>query len=399
MKDPLISVVVPAYNYGRFLRDCIGGLLAQTYPNWELLVVDNGSTDDTAEVLASYTDPRIRKFHIKVNNGPVQAWKLGYQESRGEFFALLSADDMFLPDKLQRQVDFLRENPGIGAVGTYIQEINDEGVVCNENSWIVPYINQPIDFADLRHWRWRHYLCIPTALYSKELCEKAGAIPSDGLSSICDWDFHIRLLGVGTKMAVIPEVLTSYRWHGSNTSQKRGDAILQWTYSHAKNYVPVIRKIAPEPRREIRDCLLTLYLDPGRNYFFEDVPRHQLCAMTEALLDPEGGLEHFADYAEFRRYAENWAVDSDNRAALAAVVDAMLDLRARLLNSEPSIVPYSHTTHFPLEGAFLRVHAEASAARVAVVPESGVWALGYALKMFRRRIRSMLKGFTGGFPT
>jgi len=171
MKDPLISVVVPAYNYGRFLRDCIGGLLAQTYPNWELLVVDNGSTDDTAEVLASYTDPRIRKFHIKVNNGPVQAWKLGYQESRGEYFALLSADDMFLPDKLQRQVEFLRENPGIGAVGTYIQEINDEGVVCNENSWIVPYINQPIDFADLRHWRWRHHLCIPSALYSTELCE------------------------------------------------------------------------------------------------------------------------------------------------------------------------------------------------------------------------------------
>ena len=104
MKDPLISIVVPAYNYARFLDDCIGGLLSQTYQNWELLVVDNGSTDETPEVLARYTDPRIRKFRIDENRGPVQAWKLGYEESSGDYFAILPADDMFLPEKLQRQV-------------------------------------------------------------------------------------------------------------------------------------------------------------------------------------------------------------------------------------------------------------------------------------------------------
>ncbi len=421
MKDPLISVVVPAYNYARFLRECIGGLLNQTYQNWEMIVVDNGSTDETSEVLASYTDPRIRKFCIEENHGPVPAWKLGYEESQGDYFAILPADDVFLPDKLHKQVEFLRANPGVGAVGTYIQEINDDGFVCNDGSWIVPYINQPIDFDDLKNWRWRHYLCIPTAIYSREICEQAGAVPSEGMTNICDWDFHIRLLGIGTKMAVIPEVLTSYRWHGDNTSKKRGDAFLQWTFSHAKNYVPIIRKISPDPRREIQDCLLSIHLDPARSYFFDDVPQHQLCAMTEALLDPEGGLEAFPDYAAFRHYAENWTVDSDNRAALAAVVDALIGLRARLLNWSLESVPYNPAKHyFPLEGALFRLQSELSAAQASAqsfialqgessaaqasaqsfaAPESCVWALGHALKMFRRRIRTTLRGLIHGSST
>ena len=392
MKDPLISIVVPAYNYARFLGDCIGGVLSQTYQNWELLVVDNGSTDETPEVLARFTDPRIRKFRIEENRGSVQAWKLGYEESRGDYFAILPADDMFLPEKLQRQVECLRANPGVGAVGTYIQEINDDGTVCNEGSWIVPYINQHIDFDDLKNWRWRHYLCIPTAIYSRELCDKAGAVPSDGMTNICDWDFHIRLLGIGTKMAVIPEVLTSYRWHGSNTSKKRGDAFLQWTFSHAKNYVPIIRRIAPDPRKEIQECVYSLYLSPAENYFVENVPRNQLCAMLEALLDPEGGLDTFPDYETFRHYAETWTVDSDNRAALAAVVEVLTSLRERLLASTvPPARPDSRQV-FPLE---LR-SSELERVAEMVPPDSCKWALMHAARMLGRKVRRVIRAAAGG---
>jgi hypothetical protein len=320
---------------------------------------------------------------------------LGYNESRGDYFAILPADDLFLPEKLQRQVEFLHDNPAIGAVGTYIQEINDEGSVCNEGSWIVPYINQLIDFKDLKNWRWRHYLCIPTAIYSRKLCEQAGAIPSDGMTNICDWDFHIRLLGVGTKMAVIPEVLTSYRWHGENTSKKRGDAFLQWTFSHVRNYVPILRKIAPDPRQEIQDCLRALYLDPASNYFVEDVPRHQLCAMLEALLDPEGGLQVFDDYSAFRRYAETWSVDSENRAALAALVDSLLELRSHLLAWHPQVGPdHLGKRYFPIQGSIISLQAELAAARAQLetLQEGSVMSfLRYALWIFRRRLRTSIR--------
>ena len=102
MYRPLISIVVPAYNYARFLNACIDSVLAQTYTHWELLVIDNGSTDNTAEILAQYADPRIKKLHIEVNEGPVKAWAMGYRLAQGEYFGLLPADDMFTPTKLER---------------------------------------------------------------------------------------------------------------------------------------------------------------------------------------------------------------------------------------------------------------------------------------------------------
>jgi glycosyltransferase involved in cell wall biosynthesis len=392
MKDPLISIVVPAYNYGRYLDDCIGGLLSQTYSNWELVVVDNGSTDDTPWVLTRYSDPRIRKFRIEQNRGPVEAWKLGYRESRGDYFAILPADDMFLPEKLQRQVDFLRDHPDVGAVGTYIQQIDDQRVVCNEGSWIVPYINQPIDFADPKNWRWKHYLCIPTALYSMDLIRKAGAIPSDGLSNMCDWDFHIRLLGAGTRMTVIPEVLTSYRWHGSNTSLNQGRTFLQWTYSHAKNYVPILRKISPDPSAEIRACIEALCLATEQNYVDhpEDTPEPLLCVIMEVLLDPSANLGSFEDYEQFERFAKAWAVDSENRVAQASVVGSLRELRHRLLfplETAEGMPPRGGL--FPLEAALLEARSELGRTGdpvedLTVAHDSLRWAIVHVVKTARR---------------
>ncbi len=399
MKDPLISVVVPAYNYGRYLDDCIGSLLSQTYRNWELLIVDNGSTDDTPRVLARHTDPRIRKFRIEKNRGPVEAWKLGYGESRGDYFAILPADDMFLPEKLRRQVEFLRAHPDIGAVGTYIQQIDDHGVVRNEDSWIVPHINQPVDFADPGNWRWKHHLCIPTALYSMDLVRQAGAVPSDGLSNMCDWDFHVRLLGVGTRMTVMPEVLTSYRWHGSNTSLRQGDTFLQWTYSHARNYVPILRRISADPSAEIRACIEALCLAPEENYVDhpEDTPEPRLCAIMEALLDPGSSLESFDDYGQFERHARAWKADTEKRAALAAVAGSIRELRHRLLVPlETEAGMPSRGGIFPLEAALLEARsAHGEVQDLPVAHDSLRWAIGHcrrtAWRATVRQARRVLK--------
>ncbi len=387
--DPLISIIVPAYNYGRFLGACIEGVLAQTYPHWELLVIDNGSTDNTAEVIAHYDDPRIRPFRIENNSGPVEAWVLGYNECRGDFFAILPADDLFKPGKLEAQVQYLRDHPGIHAVGTYIEVIDDDGTPVVGPHFMADHINMEVDFSNLENWRWKHHFCIPTALYSKELSERAGAVPSDGLTNICDWDFHIRLLGEGARMAVIPEALTCYRWHGDNTSKKRGDAFLQWTYSHAKNYVPVIRRIAPDPRQEIRDCLLALYLGNARNYFVEDIPFNQVCAMLEVLLQPEGAIEQFPDYGAFRRFAESWKADSDNRAALSALAEALLCLRERLLSPVRSPAPVEQAGSFPLETQSmylsLAVDNLAERLREAVAPPPG----SEGVDLFALELRSL----------
>lgn len=358
--DPLISIVVPAYNYARFLGTCIDGVLAQTYKNWELIVVDNGSTDNTQEVIARYNDPRIRPFRILQNTGPVEAWALGYKECSGDYFAILPADDVFMPTKLERQVRYLRENPDFNAVGTYIKEIDDNGRTPAESTWIVGYINQFIDFTNPENWRWKHYFCIPTAIYSKELCDRANAVPCDGLNNVCDWDFHVKLIGAGAKFGVIPEPLTCYRWHRSNTSHKRGDANSQWVYSHLKSYIPTLRKNAAEKFSEIQSCFSVNYASTHECYFVDGVPQSRRCANLEALLDPEGGLQEFSSFQQFMDYSNTWAVDSENRAAMAALDASIMDLRSRLLSKELIYANDSKKNLFPLEWRVIELQAQIS---------------------------------------
>lgn len=351
MTSPLISIIIPAYNYARFLGTCIDSVLAQTYENWELIVIDNGSTDNTAEVLDRFTDSRIRKFRIEVNEGPVKAWAMGYSLSRGDFFALLPADDAFTPNKLQRQVDFLRTSPPNTCVGTFIEVIDDEGCP-DTGDGMLDWINRPVDYTDLKEWRWKHHFCIPTALYPKPLCEAAGGVPLDGLTNICDWDFHVRLLGAGASFSVIPEKLTLYRWHSSNTSKQRSATHNQWIYSHTHSLLPAIERAAPgQLHAEVAGCIETLFLAPRANYFLEDVPDKWRCAHLESLLDPAAARDRFKSYGEFRAYADAWEVNSVNRAAIAAIDRSLMKLREKLIYQKKtsSISAASVAARFPNE--------------------------------------------------
>ena len=104
LSNPLVSIVIPVFNGSNFLRDAIDSALAQTYPNFEILVVNDGSSDNgkTEEVALSYGD-RIRYFH-QPNRGVSAALNTGIREMKGEYFAWLSHDDVFLPRKLELQV-------------------------------------------------------------------------------------------------------------------------------------------------------------------------------------------------------------------------------------------------------------------------------------------------------
>ena len=107
---PLVSVIVPAYNAERFLGRALRSGLAQTYPHLELIVVDDGSADRTAEVIRSFTDARIRHLS-QPNRGQGAARNLGIRASTGRYVTFLDADDVYLPQKVERQVEFLKTHP------------------------------------------------------------------------------------------------------------------------------------------------------------------------------------------------------------------------------------------------------------------------------------------------
>jgi glycosyltransferase involved in cell wall biosynthesis len=126
--SPVVSVVMAAYNADNFIAEAVESVLSQTCESLELVVVDDGSTDDTAEILDGFaeSDPRIRILH-QANSGMVAALNVGCRAARGDFIARLDADDVALPNRLEMQVAFLEENPDHGLVGGASIKVDEAG--------------------------------------------------------------------------------------------------------------------------------------------------------------------------------------------------------------------------------------------------------------------------------
>ena len=127
---PAVCVIIPVYNGVNYLRESLDSVLAQTYRDFEVLIIDDGSTDGTWDLIQSYGD-RVRGVH-KHNGGVASALNRGIQEARGRWIAWLSHDDIFLPDKLFKQVQFLRNNPQFKACYTGFYIINEHGEIIGE---------------------------------------------------------------------------------------------------------------------------------------------------------------------------------------------------------------------------------------------------------------------------
>lgn len=124
--DPLVSVVVPSRNYGKFLAEAVGSIRAQGVAGVEVLVVDDGSTDETPEVLAALAGPDLRAFRLE-GRGVSAARNLGIEQARGRYLAYLDADDRWLPGKLARQLEVLESEPGVGFVFSDFARFGPEG--------------------------------------------------------------------------------------------------------------------------------------------------------------------------------------------------------------------------------------------------------------------------------
>lgn len=106
----LVSIVVPVYNAEKYIKDTVDSVLAQTYDNWELILVENGSTDGTPEILKEFKDPRIKCLWAEGNIGAARARNWGVENSTGRFVGYIDADDLWVPDKLEKQIKFMTDN-------------------------------------------------------------------------------------------------------------------------------------------------------------------------------------------------------------------------------------------------------------------------------------------------
>lgn len=125
-KQPLVSVNMAAYNAGPYIGEAIQSVIGQTYQNWELIIVNDCSTDNTLEEINKFNDPRIRVFHNEQNEGIVYTRNRALHYSQGKYVSVLDADDVYLSAKLQTQVDFLEQRPDYAMVGSAFRFLYQE---------------------------------------------------------------------------------------------------------------------------------------------------------------------------------------------------------------------------------------------------------------------------------
>jgi glycosyltransferase involved in cell wall biosynthesis len=225
-KPGLVSIVVPAFNAAGFLPLAVDSVRAQTYSCWELVVVDDGSTDDTrgvAERLAA-RDPRIHVVHQR-NLGPAAARNRGLIECFGELVQYLDADDKLCPDKLARQVAFLSDHPDIDIVTGDSLYFDHTGARRTELEPPPPAANWRADLL------LRNVTSINSPLTRRRLIAEIGAFKecnARGERVLCeDWDFWLRAALAGAELAYVPGAVVHNRWHGGNLMGDRV-RLLRW---------------------------------------------------------------------------------------------------------------------------------------------------------------------------
>jgi len=201
-EEPLVSVIIPVYNGEQYLAEAIKSVFTQSYSNWELLVVDDGSTDKSAEIVEALTGACCIR---QENKGVSAARNIGIKKAKGKLLAFLDSDDVWLPEKLSVQTKFMMEHSEIGFSITHQKIISDNK------------LDLPDWFDQLKLTRPHPGFVPSTLMVRKDVMSKVGGFDPN-YSRGEDTEWILRAKDSGTKMHILKEVLLKRRFHLSNVS-------------------------------------------------------------------------------------------------------------------------------------------------------------------------------------
>jgi len=219
---PDVSVIIPVYNGERYIAKTIESVIAQTEPAWELIAVNDGSPDNSLEILERYAGKMPDQIRvITVSNGGVsRARNTGIAAAQGAYIAFLDQDDLFAPDKLRRQKEMFERDLGLGIVFTNETVIDGNGKVLQENVLELGPEHRGNVFETLL---FGNFIPISSVMIKKDLFEKTGGF-SPEYSLAEDLDFLLRAAR-GTRVDYIDEPLLRYRVHGGGGTRMRIDQL------------------------------------------------------------------------------------------------------------------------------------------------------------------------------
>ncbi len=209
-KSPSISVIMPAFNAAAYVKAAIESVLDQTLRDFELIVIDDGSTDRTGELLGNFDDSRIQVIRHELNAGLIAGLNEGIEASRGRYIARMDADDICEPTRFQRQIDCLEKNPEIGVLGTAIRVIDELGRP--GAAFVMPATPTDVEWAMPMLCPLAH----PSVMMRTELVRRAGGYSPAALHAE-DYDLWCRLSRL-TQVANLREPLMRVRKHAASVT-------------------------------------------------------------------------------------------------------------------------------------------------------------------------------------
>lgn len=220
--NELISVAMGVYNAENTLREAICSIIDQTYSNWELIICDDGSTDDSYRIATSFTDPRIIVIRNEKNMGLGYALNRCIEKANGSIIARMDADDISMPTRFEKELDIMKRNPQYGVVSCRIIMFDEGGehpTLSADN--IDLFIPRPTDFitgSPIAH---------PTCMIKKELLDSVGGYDEgEKTLRVEDVDLWIRLLNQGCQFCVLPDPL--YKWKFDYNTIRRQKLRYRW---------------------------------------------------------------------------------------------------------------------------------------------------------------------------
>ena len=202
---PELSIIMPLYNTANYVAQAIQSLLSQTYTNFELIIVDDASTDQSLEIVKSFNDTRIKILTNEKNEGIVFSRNRGLQIAKGKFLAPFDSDDIAMPEKFEKQIIFLKKHPDFGLIGSWVKIIDEYGTL-NKRKWELSASAERIPSILL----FRNYFVQSSVVLRREAAPENGyAIGNDIVEDYLMW------VDVAEKYKVwnFPEYLVKYRIH------------------------------------------------------------------------------------------------------------------------------------------------------------------------------------------
>jgi len=209
----LVSVIIPTYNSAKYIKEALESVFHQSYANCEIIVIDDGSTDDTREVLKQYLDRIV--YIYKENGGPASARNKGLEVAKGGYIAFLDADDLWFPEKIACQVAKMQNDPDVGISFCSFQVINSNSC-CNGKR--VGSKNKRIGSRIYDKLLRGNFIVASSVMIRRSVVEKVGYFdPAGALKFVEDFDFWLRITR-NYKALYLPEIFGCYRIHQENSS-------------------------------------------------------------------------------------------------------------------------------------------------------------------------------------